>query len=161
MKKFLKNIKDLILRHKLLTIICFLALIVVIALIFVFFNMFIGGNSKYGNRLEGIEEVTISKKTKQEVVKFLEEKEEYVTDANIRIQGKIIYINIIFTRETKLDKAKEIATETLALFDEDEKAFYDYGYFLTQEQVEDNEDKGFIVTGTKNAKLTTISWIKS
>ena len=152
MKKFLKNIKDLILRHKLLTIICTLALIVVIILMFVFFDMFIGGNSKYGNRLDGIEKVSISEKDKQEVVQFLKEKEGFVTDANIRVQGKIIYINITFTRETNLDKAKAIATETLALFDEDEPAFYDYGYFLTQEKVEDSEDKGFIVTGSKNAK---------
>lgn len=160
MKKFLKGVKDLIMRHKLLTIICFLALIVIIIMMYIFFNMFVGGNGEYGNRLDGIEDVTISSKAQKEVASFLEEKEE-VTDANVRVQGKIIYINITFTRNASLDKAKEIANETLAQFDKDELLFYDIGYFLTQEEVEDEEDKGFIVTGTKNAKLENISWIKS
>lgn len=160
MKKFFKSIKDLIQRHKLLTIICFLAIIVIIILMFIFFNMFVGGNGKYGDRLIGIEDVTISSKAKKEVVSFLEEKEQ-VTSASVRVQGKIIYINITFTRDTALDKAKAIATETLALFEDDEKEFYDFGYFLTQEEVEDNEDTGFIVTGTKTVKIESISWIKS
>lgn len=160
MKKLLKNIKDLILRHKLLSTICLLALIVIIIMIYIFFNVFVGGTGKYGDRLDGIEEVTISSKEKKEVVSFLEEKEE-ITNASVRVQGKIIYINITFTRTTSLDKAKEIATSTLEKFDEDEKDFYDIGYFLTQEETKDSEDTGFIVTGTKNAKLDTISWIKS
>ena len=149
MKKFFKGIKDLILRHKLLTIICILALIVGIILINVFFSMFVGGSGKYGDRLKGIEEVT-----------FLEEKDT-VVDASVRVQGKIVYINIIFTRDTSLDRAKAVATETLALFEDEEKEYYDFGYFLTQEEVSDTEDKGFIITGSKNAKLESITWIKS
>lgn len=159
--KFLKSIKDLILRHKLLTIICFLAMIIVVFLVVVFFDMFIGGNNKYGNRLKGIDDVVISSKLKKDVVSFLEEKEEYVDNASVRVQGKIIYINIVFTRKASLDKAKAIATETLAKFDEDEKEYYDFGYFLTQVEVEDKEDKGYVITGSKNAKLESISWIRS
>lgn len=158
--KFLKGIKDLILRHKLLTLICFLAFIVVIILISVFFKMFVGGNGKYGTRLNGIEDVTITSKEKKDVVEFLEEKEA-VSEASVRVQGKIVYINIVFTRDASLDKAKAVATETLALFEDEEKEFYDFGYFLTQVEVEDKEDKGYIVTGTKNAKLESITWIKS
>lgn len=161
MKKFFKGLLSLLWRHKLLTIICTLAIIVTAILFNVFFNMFVAGNSKYGERLKGIEEVTISNKDKKEVVTFLEDKKDFVKEATVRVQGKIVYINIIYTRNTSLDKAKAIATETLALFDEDEKAYYDYGYFLTQEEVEDKENKGYIVTGTKNAKLESISWVKS
>ena len=160
MKNFFKGIINLILRHKLLTLICISALVVVIALTFIFFNMFTDGGGKYGSRLDGIEDVTISNKVKKDVASTLEDKDE-VSDASIRIQGKIIYINIVFTRETSLDRAKEIASETLDLFKDEEKSFYDFGYFLTQTEVEDSEDKGYIVTGTKNAKETNISWIKS
>lgn len=159
--KFFRSIKDLILRHKLLTIICFLAMIIVVFLVVVFFDMFIGGSNKYGNRLKGIDDVVISSKLKKDVVSFLEEKEEYVDNASVRVQGKIIYINIVFTRKASLDKAKAIATETLAKFDEDEKEYYDFGYFLTQVEVEDKEDKGYVITGSKNAKLESISWIRS
>ena len=84
-----------------------------------------------------------------------------VVDAGVRVQGKIIYINLEFSRETSLDRAKEIANETLNKFSDEEKSFYDFGYFLTQVPVEENSDKGFVVTGSKNSKLETISWIKS
>lgn len=159
MKKFFKNLKDLIFRHKLLTLILLLAFIVIIIMFYVFFNVFISGNDKYGDRLKGIEEVEISSKDQKEVASFLEDKGE-VVDASVRIQGKIIYINIVYTKDTSLDKAKEIANETLTKFDEEELSFYDVGYFLTQEET-DEENVGFVVTGTKNAKLDTISWIKS
>ena len=160
MKKFFKGIGGLILRHKLLTIICFLAFIVVIVLVNVFFSMFVSGNGKYGNRLMGIEEVTVSSSEKKDIVSFLEEKDT-VTEASVRVQGKIIYINIVFTKDTALSKAKAVAAETLALLEDDKKEYYDIGYFLTQEKTEDDENKGFKVTGSKNAKLDNISWIKS
>jgi len=161
MKKFFKGLFSLLWRHKLLTLICITATVVTVILISVFFNMFVSGNGKYGERLKGIEKVEITNKDKKEVVKHLEDKTEFVKEASIRIQGKIIYINIEFTRKASLDKAKALATETLALFDEDEKSFYDFGYFLTQEEVENKEDKGYIITGTKSAKLESITWIKS
>lgn len=161
MKKFFSDIKDLILRHKLLSAICFLATIIIIIMLYIFFNLFIGGTNKYGDRLNGIEKVEISKQDQTEVANFLEEQSE-VSKASVRIQGKIIYINIKFQREVTLDKAKEIANSTLEKFDADEKSFYDIGFYLTQVEPEaEEENKGFVVTGTKNAQLDQISWIKS
>ena len=156
----MKKIKDLILRHKLLSAICLLALIVIIMMMYVFFNLFVGGSNKYGDRLKGIESHKVEKKEQEEVVSFLKEKNE-VNDASIRIQGKIIYIHIEYTRETSLDTAKAIATESLAKISNDEKKFYDIGYYLTQVSDENQEDKGFIVTGNKSNELDSISWIKS
>ena len=160
MKKFLKGIWNLIRRHKLLFLICLLAIVIIVIMMYIFFSMFIGSGGKYGNRLNGIEEVEISKSELTEISKTITDKEE-VTDANVRIQGKIVYIHIEVKRETSLDRAKELATIALEEFDEDEKKFYDFGFSLTQVEVENKEDKGFIVTGTKNAKLDSISWIKS
>lgn len=156
----MKKIKDLILRHKLLSAICLLALIVIIMMMYVFFNLFVGGSNKYGDRLKGIESHKVEKKEQEEVVSFLKEKNE-VNDASIRIQGKIIYIHIEYTRETSLDTAKAIATESLAKISNDEKKFYDIGYYLTQVSDENQEDKGFVVTGNKSNELDSISWIKS
>ncbi len=156
----MKKIKDLILRHKLLSAICLLALIVIIMMMYVFFNLFVGGSNKYGDRLKGIESHKVEKKEQEEVVSFLKEKNE-VNDASIRIQGKIIYIHIEYTRETSLDTAKAIATESLAKISDDEKKFYDIGYYLTQVSDENQEDKGFVVTGNKSNELDSISWIKS
>lgn len=156
----MKKIKDLVSRHKLLSAICLLALIVIIMMMYVFFNLFVGGSNKYGDRLKGIESHKVEKKQQEEVVSFLKEKNE-VNDASIRIQGKIIYIHIEYTRETSLDTAKAIATESLAKISNDEKKFYDIGYYLTQTSDDNSEDKGFIVTGNKSNELDSISWIKS
>ena len=156
----MKKIKDLVSRHKLLSAICLLAFIVIIMMMYVFFNLFVGGSNKYGDRLKGIESHKVEKKQQEEVVSFLKEKNE-VNDASIRIQGKIIYIHIEYTRETSLDTAKAIATESLAKISDDEKKFYDIGYYLTQVSDENQEDKGFVVTGNKSNELDSISWIKS
>ncbi len=155
MKKIFSNIWSLIKRHKLLTIICTFAIILLIVMSVFLFSFFVGGNDKYGNRLEGIEEVKVTKKDKKELVEYLEEYGE-VASATVRIQGKIIYINIKFKEETKLDIAKKIANNSLKEIDEDKLKFYDLGYFLTLEG-----DEGFNVTGTKKAKLEEISWNKS
>ncbi len=160
MKKFLEKIKKLIGRHKLLFAICLLAFMIILIMLYIFFSLFAGGTNKYGNRLEGIEDVVISDSTKEEVVSFLEAKDE-VSSASVRIQGKIIYIHIEYLRDISLDRAKEIANETIEKFDEDELAFYDIGYSLTQIQTEGEEDIGFVVTGSKNSQLDNISWIKS
>jgi len=155
MKKIFNNIWNLIKRHKLLTVICSLAIILIIIMTVTLFSFFVGGNDKYGNRLDGIEEVKITSKEKKEVTSTIEEYEE-VSNASVRVQGKIIYINIKFKEGTKLDKAKEIANKSLENIDEEQLKFYDLGYFLTSE-----DEDGFNITGTKNAKLDEISWIKS
>jgi len=160
LKKFFKGVKDLIWRHKLLTIICFLAFVVVLIMMYIFFSMFIGSSGKYGDRLEGIEKVELSKSDLSAIADTIEEKSE-VTDASVRIQGKIIYIHIECNRETSLDRAKEIAVTSLDEFSDDEKSFYDIAFSLTQVEVEDTDDQGFVVTGSKNAKLDSVSWIKS
>ena len=157
MKRFLGWLKGLILRHKLLTIICFMAFVVIVFMFYIFFSLFIGGNDKYGDRLKGIEKVEISKKKMAEVSKKLEEKDE-VTKASVRIQGKIIYINIKYKDGVSVARAKEIAVTALEEFEKEEKSFYDIGFYLTQEKEDNN---GFKITGNKNAKLDSVSWIKS
>lgn len=160
MKAFFGNLKDLIARHKLLSAIVFLAVIVMIIMIYVFFNLFIGGSNKYGARLDGIESHQVSKAEQTDVEKFLKEKTE-VADASVRIQGRIIYISIKYNREVGVDKAKEIAVESLTKITDDNKKFYDVGYFLTQVEGEDKNDTGFKITGNKSRENETISWIKS
>lgn len=159
MKKLLGGLKDLIMRHKILSMICLLAFIIIVVLLYVFFSIFIGGNNKYGNRLEGIEAVELSK-SKLSDIKDSVEKNDEVESAKVRVQGKIVYFDIVFNKDTSKDKAKEIANKTLDEFDKDEKEFYDFEYILTQ-NMGDDEDAGFKITGTKGPKTEGISFIKS
>ena len=149
-----KKKKNIIARHKLLFVICLLAFVVGIVLLYIFFSLFVGGNDPYGNRLKGISKVKITNKVKNETSSFLKEKEE-VVDASVRVQGKIIYIHIKTKDGVSMDRAKEIANESLSKFDDDKKKYYDFGFFL----YEDKED-GYVITGTKNSNSNDIVWIK-
>lgn len=147
--------KNIITRHKLLFLICLLAFVVLIVMLYIFFSLFIGGNDPYGNRLKGIDKVKISSKEKKEISSFLKDKEE-VVDSSVRVQGKVIYVHIKVKEGIGLDKAKEMAQESLGKFDDKQKKFYDFEYFL----YEDKED-GYVVIGNKNANAENIVWIKS
>lgn len=155
MKKIFSKLWNLIKRHKLLTVVCSLTLILIVIMLVVFVNFFVGGNDKYGDRLDGIEEVKITSSDKGDIVEFIEGHEE-VDSASVRVQGKIIYVNIKFGEGVNLDKAKEIANGSLEKIEEDKRGYYDLGYFLTSDG-----ENGFNITGTKNARLESISWIKS
>ena len=157
MKKFLNWLKKLILRHKLLTLICIMAFAIIVFMLYVFFSLFIGGNDKYGDRLRGIDKVRITDKQKNAVVEKLDKKDE-VTKSSVRVQGKIIYINIKYKDTVSASRAKEIAVTALEEFSKDEKSFYDIGFYLTTAK---NDEKSFKITGNKNSKKDSISWIKS
>ena len=152
---------ELIKRHKGLAIIGGLTLILVIIMFAIFARMiFSNGNSEYGNRLNGI--VEIKKSVTNEVIEETK-KEKEVEDVTIRVQGKIIYTTITFKEGTNLNKAKEIASNTLKKYDEEILAYYDLGYFLKENIIEkeSEESNGFTVAGTKHPDKEKIAWTKS
>ena len=155
-----KKIKNLLSRHKILAVICLLALIVIIILFYMFCSIFVGGSDKYGNRLDGIEEVEISKSEMIDIADDIA-KDDSVDSAKVRLQGKIIYIDIVYKKDVSKDKAKEIAVKSLDNFDKKEKEFYDFEYVLTQNVGDNKEDTGFKITGAKTPKTDSISFIKS
>lgn len=153
----MEKIKELILKHKGISIVIILALVLFIVMLILFISMFFGGSSsKYGNRLEGIEEVKIASDRLDGLDVKLEEKEE-VEESSSRIQGKIVYINIDFIKDCSVEKAKEIASSALEEFSEKEIAYYDFSFFLVQ----NNEEEGFVITGNKHPKVDSVGWIKS
>lgn len=151
MKKFLNFIK----KNIFLIIMSLFVLTGIIIILVVMFKFFISGNNKYGNRLDGIEEVEISKKDISEIASSIEENET-VASASIRLQGKIIYITIKYKEGINIDQAKQVASSTLEKFSAEELEFYDLGYFLTSEG-----ENGFNITGSKKAKKENISFIRS
>ncbi len=152
MKKFILKYKYYLLIG--LFILTFLIVVGIITKDMFFSN----GGDVYGNRLDGIENYKVSDEIKTKVIEELE-KNEKVNTASIRIQGKIIYVNIDYTKEVSLDNAKEIATKSLQNFTDDIKKFYDIQYLLTQK--EDEESEVFPTMGSKNVTATTIVWINS
>ena len=117
-------------------------------------DYFLGtSKDKYGDRLEGIKNVEVSR------ISELESKvkeDEKIADCNIRQIGKIIYININFTNEITLVEAEGKALNTVELFSEEELKFYDLNYSLTQDATESSA--GFSIMGAKNINGTGLVW---
>lgn len=153
----MKKIKDWAMKNKGLAVILLLALIFLIILVVIFVELLVGGSSnKYGNRLDGINEVKIANDTYDGVKDELNDTGA-TTKVDIRLQGKIVYTTIILKSDTSVDKAKEIASATLDNYSEKELKFYDFSYFLKWE----GEDEDTVITGNKHHNLDEITWINS
>ena len=150
MKKMFKENRNLF-------IILMIALVCIIISALLLFKYFYFGNgqSKYGSRLQGIENVIIEDIKKSEVATYLEE-DSKVTSAKVEVTGKIVYIKINFNNEATLTEAKTIAVKSLDKFSEEEKNFYDFSFTLYQESSENVE--GFRIMGAKNVNGTNLVW---
>ena len=152
----MKKIKELYANHKGLFIVSALALILFLIMLIMFISMFFGKfSNEYGDRLDGIDNVEISDDKLNDIANTIKE-DDNVEDCSLRIQGKIVYLNITFKEKTKLDTAKEIATKSLDNFEEDELEFYDFSFFLVE-----NKDDGYVITGNKHPKIDSIGWVNS
>ena len=153
MEKFKKWIN----KNKGLSIVLLLTLILLIFIILIFVKLLLGNYSdKYGNRLDGIEEVKINNDTYDGVKNEIMDS-GLAEEASVRLQGKIVYTTIVLKSDIGVDKAKELATNTLDNYTSDELTFYDFSYFLKWKGEE--EDK--VITGNKHHSLDDITWIKS
>lgn len=151
---------NLIKRHKGLAIVGGLTLILIIVMFVICARMiFSTGETEYGDRLNGL--VKLDKSVTKEIIEETKEN-EMVEDITIRTQGKIIYTTIEFKEGTNLDKAKELANNTLTKYKEDVIEYYDFGFFLKENiaETEDEEKQGFTVAGTKHPDTNKISWTK-
>ena len=142
---------------------CILMIISILCLLMIggAFLMFFVSQTKtdvYGNRLAGIESVTINKEHQDEIIVFLKE-QEIVDDATISIKGKIIYLNI-YLKSGKVDDAQSLAIKTLDKLTEDEKNFYDINYTFVKKEANE-EDTSFPMMGYKKSDKTIISWTKA
>ena len=154
MKNVFEKIKKWVNRNKGFAIIVGLSIILFLILFIIFLQMLLGGSSnKYGNRLDGIEDVKISNDTFEGVKKELTDT-ELVLEVSTRIQGKIVYTTIVLKDDTSKDKAKEIASATLDNYSEDELKFYDFSFFLRWK----GEEVDTVVTGNKHHNLDSNTW---
>lgn len=153
----LEKIKDWIKNNKGFAIIILLGLVLIIILTIIFISLLKGNSSnKYGNRLDGIEDVEISKEVydgvKEEIMAT-----EVIEDASVRLQGKIVYTTIVLKEGVTADKAKEIASNTLDNYDEEQLKYYDFSYFLKW----NGDDGDVVITGNKHHSLDSITWVRS
>ena len=138
------------------TVIAIIIFIILVVLLFQVKNIFFPNSGKaiYGNRLEGIEEVEISKDTYKKVEKSLAE--DSVSKVTTDIAGKLVKIFITVNEDVDLEKAKSYGGKAIEPFTAEQKNYYDFQIYI--EKKGDNEH--FPIIGYKHHSKGTISWTK-
>lgn len=148
----MKKLKKIWQENSVLFVLLFILIACLVAICVVVVTYFVGdSSSKYGDRLEGIEDYPFSEDTQNEIIGKIKE-EKIVEDVTMRVSGKIIYITITFAPETTLVEGQSIALASLDYFSEETLSFYDLEYMIEADGTEETE--GFQLIGAKNVSGT-------
>lgn len=149
----MKKLWNFILKNRLyILIVIILALGVVAFFTFKSFMYPDDQSSVYGDRLDGIEEVTITDTEKSEIITKIKEEKD-ITSVSIEIQGKIINITIKATTEdNSIEVMETLGTKIIGYFLDKEVTFYDFQFFIQ------NEDANYNLIGYKTKNNTDITW---
>lgn len=152
----LKKFKEFYKRNRVYSILMLISLVCIVSILVGVIVYFIGQTSKdkYGNRLDGIENVQIKKDKISEIENKITEN-ELVSSTNIDIRGKLIYVDIVLKTGKHTD-SEAIAQASLELFTKEEKEFYDIQYIVENSDKEITEN--FPVMGYIKAGNSVIKW---
>lgn len=149
MKNFIKNNKVTVVAF----IICVIFVILVFAVKLTFFPN--EGTAIYGDRLDGIEEVEITDKQQEDIIKSLEDKDE-VKEVSCDIKGRTLNVLITVNDDVELDPAKALTSSITENLEEDQTSYYDIQVFISK----DNDDTRFPIIGYKHQNKDEFSWTK-
>ncbi len=149
MKNFIKNNKVTVVAF----IICVIFVILVFAVKLTFFPN--EGTAIYGDRLDGIEEVEITDKQQEDIIKSLEDKDE-VKEVSCDIKGRTLNVLITVNDDVELDPAKALTSSITENLEEDQTSYYDIQVFISK----DNDDTRFPIIGYKHQNKDGFSWTK-
>lgn len=122
-----------------------------------FYKFFYAGTSgsKYGNRLNGIENYPLSK-TLQDDIKSLYKDNSKIGEIKVTNEGRVVYINMNFKETLKVSEAESLAEKALEKIGENNLAYYDVQFILTYSGEEENEN--FPVFGAKSSNSLKVVW---
>lgn len=136
-----------------------IVLVIFIGLVFGCFiaynTIFVNNQSKYGSRLDGIDEVKIDDNKKKEIKENIESL-QITKSISIRLSGKTINVMITVNDDIELDKAKETAGKILEKLSDEEKKFYDVQIFVSK----DTDDAKYPILGYKHHSKDYVNWTK-
>lgn len=144
-------------KNKLTSFVILIFILVVILGAYIYNTFFGSGRSEaYGDRLDGIEAVEITKEQYDSVKETLKENQK-VTKVTTDLQGKIV--NIIITVKDDVNKtdAKKIAEGSLKVFEKEQLEFYDIQIFVKKDNKELND---FPIIGYKQNGREGLTWSK-
>ena len=107
-------------------VICFLAIGIL------FYRYFYAGtsSSKYGERLDGIENYPLSETLEKDIQDLYKDNTE-IDKVTVTNEGKIVYITINFKQSIKVSTAQDLAIKSLEKIGEKNLTYYDIQYILT------------------------------
>lgn len=132
-------------------VICFLAIGIL------FYRYFYAGTSstKYGERLDGIENYPLSETLEKDIQDLYKDNTE-IDKVTVTNEGKIVYITINFKQSIKVSTAEDLAIKSLEKIGEKNLTYYDIQYILTYSGTEENTN--FPVFGSKSASSLKVVW---
>lgn len=132
-------------------VICFLAIGIL------FYRYFYAGTSstKYGERLDGIENYPLSETLEKDIQDLYKDNTE-IDKVTVTNEGKIVYITINFKQSIKVSTAQDLAIKSLEKIGEKNLTYYDIQYILTYSGTEENTN--FPVFGSKSASSLKVVW---
>ena len=113
------------------------------------------GESVYGNRLDGIDDVKVSDDTIKRIEQELEQNEN-VNAVDYHLSGRIMNFIIDVKQDTDLITAVSYADKTLEFLSDEEKQYYDIQVFLTCDEDEESELYPYI--GYKHKTSVGFQW---
>lgn len=146
---------DFIRRHKFTTCVIIIFLIIVIfGVAFLRFLLPNYSGDLYGNRLNGISSYEIDD-TKIDEMKEAIGGTEGVVSVDYLLEGKLINITIKVKDEFDKEAAKNLASQTLTYFSDDEKGFYDIQVLISSE---DQNSEKYPIIGYKHKTSESLVW---
>lgn len=143
--------------NKVLLVLLGILLVCIIAIGILFYKFFYAGagGSKYGNRLNGIENYPLSSNLQDEI-KSLYSDNSKVGTIKVNTEGRVIYIDIDFKETLKVSEAESLAEKSLKKIGENNLTYYDVHFILTYSGEEENEN--FPVFGAKSSNSLKVVW---
>lgn len=143
--------------NKVLLVLLGILLVCIIAIGILFYKFFYAGagGSKYGNRLNDIENYPLSSNLQDEI-KSLYSDNSKVGTIKVNTEGRVIYIDIDFKETLKVSEAESLAEKALEKIGENNLTYYDVHFILTYSGEEENEN--FPVFGAKSSNSLKVVW---
>ena len=146
-------------KHKVGIISIIVIIIIGILTYFALKSMFIIGNDtgKYGNRLDGIENVQIENEIVDKLIKEMEETKD-INSVKYNLQGRLIYIIMEVSNDTAVEVSKGYANKLLAYFTDEQKEYYDIQVLIKSDS---EESEVYPIIGAKHKTSTAFVWTEN
>lgn len=143
--------------NKVLLVLLGILLVCIIAIGILFYKFFYAGagGTKYGNRLNGIENYPLSSNLQDEI-KSLYSDNSKVGTVKVNTEGRVIYVDIDFKESLKVNEAKSLAEKALEKIGENNLTYYNVHFILTYSGEEENEN--FPLFGAKSSNSLKVVW---